>query len=112
VPDTVAVNVTNWPNVEGFMDETSAVVVGMGLTTCDTAVDIVEPNTVSPLYRAVIEWGPGSRVEIVTDAVLPISVTGDPSTVLPSREGLASRNVTVPVGVPPAPNTVAVNVTG
>jgi hypothetical protein len=38
---TVAVNVTDWPNSEGFTDEVSAVVVDAAFTVCVTAVEVL-----------------------------------------------------------------------
>ena len=51
-------------------------------------------------------WLPTASVEVVKVATPLLSVTLPPSEVLPSVK------VTVPVGVPPGPDTVAVNVTG
>src|SRR6266404_3839182 len=41
VPVTVAVNVTDWPNTEGFNEEVSDVVVLALLTDCGRAVEVV-----------------------------------------------------------------------
>ena len=38
---TVAVNVTDWPNVEGLADDVSAVLVLTSLTTCETVADVL-----------------------------------------------------------------------
>ena len=38
---TVAVNVMDWPNVEGFKLETSAVVVGTPFTVCTRIPDVL-----------------------------------------------------------------------
>ena len=38
---TVAVNVTDWPNVEGFKLETSAVVVGTPFTLCTKMLEVL-----------------------------------------------------------------------
>ena len=38
---TVAVKVTDWPNAEGFADETTVVVVAAGLTACDSAAEVL-----------------------------------------------------------------------
>ena len=51
-------------------------------------------------------WLPAASAEVLIVAPPPLSVTAGPSEVLPSVK------VTVPVGVPPGPDTVAVNVTG
>jgi hypothetical protein len=44
---TVAVNVTAWPDCEGFRLEVSTVVVGYLLTTCFTH-PVLGPNVLSP----------------------------------------------------------------
>lgn len=74
-----------------------------------TLAEVLALKLLSPLYTAVTVCAPTPRLEVVKLACivpaleLTVSV---PSTVLPSI------NVTVPVGVPPpAPLTVAVNVT-
>jgi hypothetical protein len=69
-----------------------------------TTVEVLEAKFESPPYCAVMECEPAARMEVVNVATPPLSVPV-PSVVTPSR------NVTVPVGVPPAPLTVAVNVT-
>ena len=38
---TIAVNVTDWPNTEGFADEESAVVVDAAFTVSVTAVEVL-----------------------------------------------------------------------
>jgi hypothetical protein len=48
-PVTVAVKVTAWPNVLGFCDETSAVVVPGWLTTCTSGADVPLALFASPL---------------------------------------------------------------
>jgi len=57
-----------------------------------------------PLYVAVILWDPVVNADVINVAVLPLSVPV-PIFVAPSK------NVTVPVGVPEAVDTVAVKVT-
>ena len=49
---TVAVKVTAWPNTEGFVDETSVVVVSPLLTTWLSAFDVLPLKFASPLYTA------------------------------------------------------------
>jgi hypothetical protein len=46
---TVAVIVTLWPNVEGFCDDISVIVVEALFTTCVSTVDVLPVNTESPL---------------------------------------------------------------
>jgi hypothetical protein len=38
---TVAVNVTDWPNVDGFSEDTTAVDVACLFTTCDNAGEVL-----------------------------------------------------------------------
>ena len=45
---TVAVNVTDWPNTDGFSDEVRAVLVLAWFTTCDTAPEVLVAKLVSP----------------------------------------------------------------
>ena len=104
---TVAVNVTDWPATSGLSDETSAVALGLPLTTCLSAGDDVLPlKFASPPYCAVIEWDPMGREDVEKVATPVPFRTPGPSDAVPSK------NVTEPVGVPPAVLvTVAVNVT-
>lgn len=53
--DTVAVNVTDWPNTVGLVEATSAVAVLAVLTTCDKADDVLPAKLPEPPYAAVIE---------------------------------------------------------
>ena len=46
--DTVAVNVTTWPNVDGFRDDVSDVVVPIGLTVCVRTLDVLPACVLSP----------------------------------------------------------------
>jgi hypothetical protein len=102
---TVAVNVTDCPNVDGFSAEVSAVAVAALLTTCETALDVLILKFESPPYSAVMECVPAVRADVLSAATpLPFR-TPVPSVAAPSL------NVTVPVGVPPVDVTVAVNVT-
>ena len=45
---TVAVNVTDWPNTEGLVEELTDVVVLAGLTVCDRADDVLRLKLASP----------------------------------------------------------------
>lgn len=54
VPDdgvTLAVNVTDWPSIEGFVDDPTAVVVLIepGLTVCVSAAEVLVAWLLSPL---------------------------------------------------------------
>lgn len=104
---TVAVKVTDWPNTDGFTEETAMVVVLPGLTTCATALEVLAVKLVSPPYTALMECGPGdSEARLSCAWPDPSSVTGEPSVPAPSM------NCTVPVATPlNCGLTVAVNVT-
>ena len=80
------------------------VVVGVRLTTWLKTAEVLAKNPVPPPYTAVIELVPRPSVVLVTLVVPPTSAN------LPSDE-LQFMNVTVPVGVPQAADTVAVIVT-
>ena len=108
---TVAVNITDCPNVDGFSnDATEVVVVGL-FTTCDTVPDVLPVKLPSPLYTAVMACVAALRDEVCSCALkvppLLARVTGVPSGDAPSM------NWTVPVGtpLPVVSETVAVNVT-
>jgi hypothetical protein len=75
------------------------------LTVCVNAGDVLVAKLESPLYFAVIEWEPTVVSEDVLYVATPPLSVPVPSVTAPSR------NVTEPVGVPPAPVTVAVKVT-
>ena len=45
---TVAVNVTDCPEIDGFTPETTVVVVDAWVTTCETAVDVLVVKLASP----------------------------------------------------------------
>jgi hypothetical protein len=50
LPDTVAVNVTVWPNVLGFADEFTLVVVAVpALTVSMNVLSLLEAKVLSPL---------------------------------------------------------------
>ncbi len=100
---TVAVNVTVWPEFDGFIDEATLLVVPALFTTCFNTAEVLPTNFESPLYTAVIECVPTVRVE-VTNVAFPLLSATAPKMVAPFL------NVTVPVGVPPEPDTVAVSV--
>jgi hypothetical protein len=50
---TVAVNVTACPTIDGFAEETTAVLV-VAWTVCRTPDDVTGANVASPLYRMKI----------------------------------------------------------
>jgi hypothetical protein len=107
VPDavagnTVAVNVTDAPNVEGFSEDVSVVPVGACVTVCDTAEEVLTRSLESPLYVAVKECEPTEAVEKVRVATPPPTAP-EPMGVDPSLK------LTAPVAV--EGDTVAVRVT-
>jgi protein involved in polysaccharide export with SLBB domain len=54
VGDTVAVKVTDWPDVDGLADGESVVVVRIWLTVCVTLFEVLPASFVSPEYTAVM----------------------------------------------------------
>src|SRR5262249_9556383 len=108
VPDvTVAVKVTDWPNVLGVGAPVTVVVVAAvpAVTVCVTGGEVLDANPAAPSYRAVIVCVPAVRADVLNVA-LPLA-----SSVPVPRVATPSRNVTDPVGVPDPDVTVAVNVT-
>jgi hypothetical protein len=114
--DTVAEKTTASVGLDGFFDDTTAVVVLALFTICPLPLPVVgswpllAPKFASPLYAAemVYRLFDAARVEIVNVATPLASVAGAPVAV-PFTE-----NCTVPLGVPVAGGTgatVAVNVT-
>ncbi len=90
--DTVAVNVTGLPNVDGFCDEVSVVVVVIWVTVCVNADDVLDRSFVSPEYAAVIVCEPTDsedELKVACHDDTMTGVCGVPSIV----------NVTVPVAV-------------
>src|SRR5215470_6354342 len=107
VPDagtTVAVNRMVWPNIDGFGDEISDVLVpiDVAITVCTMANDVLVRKLPSPLYTAVTAWLPAASDDVESDAV-PLATAAVP------REVEPSKNCTVPVAVDG--DTAAVNVT-
>ena len=75
------------------------------MTVCVTAADVLAVKLLSPLYFAVMEWEPNDKLDSESCAIL-LETVAVPKDVAPSR------NVTVPVTVPPADGTTtAVNTT-
>ena len=102
---TVAVNVTDWPLIDGFCDEITVVVVASLFTVWVKGEAVLALKLESPLYAAVMEFAPTASVEVVKLAWPVPSRFEVPSVVAPFL------NVTVPVGMPPLELTVAVKVT-
>src|SRR5581483_7101487 len=104
VAATVAVNVTACVRNAGDALVWSVIVVPTWIVW-PTAFDVDGLYAVAPPYWAVTVCAPAASVEVVSVATPPLS--GPPPAGFPS-----TRNVTVPVGVPVAADTAAVNVTG
>jgi hypothetical protein len=103
---TVAENVTVAPKVDGFGAEVPTVVLSAFWTTCESVEDAEPLKFSSPPYVAVTECvaTDSDDVEKVATPLLlsvPVPIVDVPS-----------RNVTVPPGVVPGPETVAEKVTG
>ncbi len=98
---TVAVNVTDWPDTEGFAEDVSVVVVLAWFTVCDRAADVLVKKFVFPPYTAVMECEPTAKDDVEKVAwPAPFSVPV-PMVAAPSL------NVTVPVAVPLPGDTAA-----
>jgi hypothetical protein len=107
---TVAVKLTDWPKIEGFVEEVRVVVVAMpeGLIVTETALDVLTVKLESPRYCAVSESVPTGSVVVMRIAELPLRLA------VP-REVVPTKNCTEPIGVPaPGATTamVTVSVTG
>ena len=103
---TVAVNVTVWPNTDGFAEEANVVVVSAAVTVWVKLVEVLPVKVASPSYVAVIfVWSPTASDE-VRKIANPFVSSAVPNAVA------SLLNVTVPVGVPVSLMTVAVNITG
>jgi hypothetical protein len=105
VAATVAVKVTDWPDNDGDGATPTTVEVLAWFTVCEREVDVLGRYSDAPRYWAVTEWAPTARSVRVMAAWPPerVTATGVPP---------STANWTVPVGVPEADATVAVNVTG
>src|SRR5260370_15311637 len=86
---SVAVNVTEWPGVGGFVEETK-VMTGVVLATTWVSVPVAELLFPSPLYVAVMGSLPAGSEDVVAVATPPVNVDV-PNVVAPLV------NVTVPV---------------
>ena len=102
-PVIVAVNVTDWPEFDGFADEVTAVVV-VPCTDCETE-PLLFVNPPVPVNDAVMVCV-ATESELVVKVALP-AVTATPE----ARVVAPSVKVTLPVGVPPDEAIVAVKVT-
>jgi hypothetical protein len=106
-PETVAVKVTDWPELEGFGEEVNVVLELAFPTTWLTAGDVLPEKSESPPYTAVIESVPAGSAVVVRLAA-PLLRVPVPKAVEPLM------NVTFsPLGgVPLLEETVAPRVTG
>ena len=102
-PVIVAVSVTDWPEVDGLSEDVTAVVV-VPCTDCDTEPLLLAKPPV-PVKAAVIVCVATDKVLLVNVALPAVTATPDANVVAPSVK------VTVPVGVPPDDEIVAVMVT-
>jgi len=100
---TIAVSVTVWLTVEGFVEDVSAVVVAALFTVCASVVDVLDALLASPLYTAVMECAPAVSVDTDSDAD-PLTTVAEPSADVPSR------NCTVPVAAVGVTTAVSVTV--
>ena len=83
----------------------SDVCVPYAVTVSASAADVLPVSFASPPYTAVMLCVPSVSDEVVYAATPLLLTATEPSVLVPSM------NVTLPVGVPPFPVTVAVNVT-
>ena len=104
---TVAVNVTDWPNTEGFAEAVTTVLVLSWFTVWFSVGEVLMAKVALPLKTAVIACWPAASFVVISVALPPLSVA-EPSLVVPSMK------VTVPVTVPlpgATAETVAVKLT-
>jgi hypothetical protein len=106
----VAVKVTDCPNTEGFGEDASFVVV-LSVAVFTTwgeaaSVPLLPSHPAVPVNVAVRVWLP-----TVSAAVLKLAWPALSTATFEAKTVAPSANVTVPVGTPPLPVTVAVNVT-
>ncbi len=102
---SVAVKVTCWLIGGALALDLSAIVIAASFTIWFSAGDVLVNEDASPSYTAIIELVPVARFTVVKVATPLVSVP-DPIAFDPFSK------VTVPVGVTPGEDTVAVNVTG
>jgi len=62
--ETVALNVTLCPRVDGLLLDAIAVVEFALLMVCVTSAEVLALKLVSPPYAAVIECGPTARLDV------------------------------------------------
>ena len=91
---TVAVNTTDWPNVAGFRLEATVVAEVAWLMVWVREADVLAVKLLSLLYFAVMECEPTDKLDRESCAAL-LETAAVPRDVVPSR------NVIVPVALPP-----------
>ena len=101
----VAVSVTDWSTTAGLTDEASNAVVVAAFTVCVKGTEVLDENDELPPYDAVTECEPA----VSDDTDKPACPA--PSRLMVPRLLAPSKKVTLPVGIPPEPVTVAVKVT-
>ena len=102
---TWAVNVTAWPTKDGLSEELSVVVVVIFWTVCFSVPELLPKKVPSPPYTALMLCDPVASEDVLNVACPDAFNVPVPTLVFPSK------NVTVPVGTPPAPEIDAVKVT-
>src|SRR5205807_1660940 len=89
---TVAVNVTDWPNTDGLVDDATAVLVLSLLTTwLGDSVPVPPLKLPSPVSTTLMSCGPPA-----TDRLVVLSVATPPESVPVPSVAPPSLNVTVP----------------
>ena len=105
--ETVAVNVTDWPNTDGFTDEITAVVVS-AFTTVRGAVEVfpepavvslaltllfAAPTFVPCTFNETVQLAPGARLELARDTdPEPAVAVAVPLQLLVKPLGVATTN--------------------
>lgn len=92
--DIFTLNVTDCPKTTGLDPDETVVVVAAWPIVCVGVADVLLVTLLSPLYFAVIEWEAMANEE--SEGCAPFLDTG-----LEPRATAPSRNVIVPVALPP-----------
>jgi hypothetical protein len=104
--DVVVVSrVSSWSVVRLVAEAASDVCVPYAVTVTVTAVELLPASFASPPYVAVMVCCPTASEDVLYVAT-PLPFTASDASVF-----VPSKNVTLPVGTPPLPATVAVSVT-
>jgi hypothetical protein len=104
VTETVAVNVTDCPMLEGFGTPTTTAVESPLLTVCENGAEVEPLKSVDPAYVAVMfACVPTARADVLHVATPALSVAAEHPAI-----GVAlSKNATVPAGAPAPGATTA-----